>query len=295
MGGVGYPNHSAKQGTAKTIALLRNYRNHRGLLPDSMKIAHKWLYLYAGCTQFPLKDTKTPMPHLLEGWFSNLRKISPRQTKEISIDYWNSVRKLMKDARKAKPHIARGEDCYGMSNRYICFGQRKEPKSKKVGEYSFLPQVPSNVQDQFTKGIQELVSKMESIGQRVIRGLPDTALFKKIKKSCNLKSLGKGATTQVQFSIGYQYWSKIHCDQDYFYTLLSGLSKDPEDHNDILYYFCFPEYNFMVPMRSGDLLWFNPLVEHCCTNSSKKEAMIFSAYVSRKTVLTVASDKFENK
>jgi hypothetical protein len=220
-------------------------------------------------------------------------KISRRQTKEISVEYWDSVRVLMKDVRKAKPNISRGEDCYGMSDKYICFGQRKEPKGKKIGEYSFVHNVPLNVRHQFTKGIQELISKMEGVGQRLIHHLPDTELFQKLRKSCDLKSVGEGMATQVQFSIGYQYWSKVHCDQDYFYTLLSCLSGDSKDHSNILYYFCFPEYDFMVPMRSGDLLWFNPLVEHCCTNSSTKEGMIFSAYVSKKTVQTIASDKFK--
>ena len=74
FGGVGHPHLFAKQGTAKTIAFLRNFRNHQGLLPNSMKIAHEWLHLYAGCTNSPLQDTQTPMPHLLEGWFRNLRE-----------------------------------------------------------------------------------------------------------------------------------------------------------------------------------------------------------------------------
>jgi hypothetical protein len=74
MGGLGHAHLFAKQGTAKTIAFLRNYRNQHGLLPDSMKIAHEWVHLYAGCTKSPLQDTTTPMPHLIDGWFKNLRE-----------------------------------------------------------------------------------------------------------------------------------------------------------------------------------------------------------------------------
>ena len=70
----------------------------------------------------------------------------------------------------------------------------------------------------------------------------------------------------TQFSIGLEYWSCCHSDEDFFYTTLSCLSDNPDDFGEVLYYFVFPKWGVAVPLRSGETLAFNPLEEHCCTN-----------------------------
>ena len=92
----------------------------------------------------------------------------------------------------------------------------------------------------------------------------------------------------VERSIARGYWSKVHIDDDYFFTYLSVLSSHDSQYDDVLYYFCFPRYRIKIPLRTGDVLVFNPLDPHSCTNSKYDDAYIFSAYSSKKTVVTRA-------
>ena len=70
----------------------------------------------------------------------------------------------------------------------------------------------------------------------------------------------------TQFSVGRNYWSGVHTDNDYFFTLLSCLVANQENHDEVIYYFCYPEYKVAIPMKSTDLLVFNPMKMHCCLN-----------------------------
>ncbi len=107
-----------------------------------------------------------------------------------------------------------------------------------------------------------------------------------------LSSTEEGISTQ--FSVGRNYWSGAHQDKDYFFTFLSCLSAKQENHKEVIYYFCYPEHNLAVPLTSGDLIIFNPLKMHCCSNSRFDDAYIFSAYVCEKTVTTAGIKKLEH-
>lgn len=109
--------------------------------------------------------------------------------------------------------------------------------------------------------------------------------FLSIKEALDLPTVADRCCS-TQFSVGYNYWSKVHSDDDYFFTHLSCIAEDSQHHNDILYYFVYPEYKLMVPLKSGDLIVFNPTEKHSCSNPQHPGAYIFSAYVSTKTVMT---------
>jgi hypothetical protein len=112
--------------------------------------------------------------------------------------------------------------------------------------------------------------------------------FEELKKKFEIPSVvGSGLSTQ--FSIGLNYWSPVHTDDDFFYTLLSCTSDKVKSIDDVIYKFVFPEYNFYVYLRPGDIMIFNPLVKHCCTNPGAEDCYIFSCYVSKKTVLASVS------
>jgi hypothetical protein len=98
------------------------------------------------------------------------------------------------------------------------------------------------------------------------------------------KDLDKETSTRgfaTQFCVGVDYGSSIHIDNDFHYTSLSCLSYNMDD-NSILFYFVFPSYIVAVPMRSGDVVCFNPLIYHCCTDPTAHGVNIFSCYVSAK-------------
>ena len=120
-------------------------------------------------------------------------------------------------------------------------------------------------------------------------------MYQHLQDFFNIPHLSDGGYATA-LSIGYDYWSKVHKDLDYFPTSLSALAEESEDHDDILFYFVFPEYELSIPIRSGEILIFNPVLSHACTNPKYCSAIIFSAYVSKKTILTHLStcDKDEN-
>jgi hypothetical protein len=51
-----------------------------------------------------------------------------------------------------------------------------------------------------------------------------------------------------------------------------------------------PAYNADVPMRSGDILLFNPAVPRCLTDPRKAGVHVFSVFVSAKSMLTEVSN-----
>ena len=84
------------------------------------------------------------------------------------------------------------------------------------------------------------------------------------------------------------YHSVCHIDNDVNNSIISVLHEGIND-DDVIYYFVFPEYNLKIPLRNGDVLVFNPLVYHSCSDAIHKNAMIFSQYSSRKTFASRSS------
>lgn len=143
--------------------------------------------------------------------------------------------------------------------------------------------------------LRKLSGALEKITNRFGRHLFESQLMDELRQSIGLPSFSDGDKA-TQFSVGLEYWSVAHKDDDYYYTTLSCLSRKDTDHDKILYYFVFPTYKLAVPsMRSGDVLFFNPAELHCCSNPSTEHAVIFSSYVSAKTFntqYTVAKSSF---
>ena len=208
-------------------------------------------------------------------------------------EFWADVRESLKLAMTCKPNVKRGEDNCGVHSRYICFGYRKEQaKSGELGQYAFTPNCDADKESQITKRIAALVGKMENTATTLCSLLPEYSHFKKVQKMLSLPTVASGKNaTAMQFSAGRDYWSQAHTDPDYYFTLLSALSANPDDYKEILYYFCFPEYKLKIPIRSSELLVFNPAAVHSCSNCKFPGSYIFSAYVSEKTVMTAGIGK----
>jgi hypothetical protein len=143
-------------------------------------------------------------------------------------------------------------------------------------------------------GIGDIVSFLESASRSVFYSLQSSITFLDVKDKykipdmCDRKHLDKDTSTRgfaTQFCVGVDYWSSIHIDNDFYYIHLFCLSENTND-NSILFYLVFPSYRVAVPIRSGDVFCFNPLIYHCCTDLTKHGVKIFSCYVSAKTCIT---------
>jgi ectoine hydroxylase-related dioxygenase (phytanoyl-CoA dioxygenase family) len=140
-------------------------------------------------------------------------------------------------------------------------------------------------------GIGDIVSFLESALRSFLYSLQSSITFLDVKDKYRIpdmyahKDLDKETSTRgfdTQLCVGVDYWSSIHIDNDFYYNNLS----DNMDDNSILFYFVFPSYRVAVPMRSGDVVCFNPLIYHCCTDPTTHGVKNFSCYVSAKTCNT---------
>ena len=213
-----------------------------------------------------------------------LAKLSKRQCKDLN-KVWNVARDFLPTVRKWKDCITRTVD--GM--KMYCFGYRKNPKDEQLGQYSFKP----NCSPKHAKLISDFVVGLTK--EMFKKAKPMCSRLPEFKKMC--QAVGKfimstlGGTVFTQFGCGFEYWSHAHTDSDFFYTLLGGLATDGKK-DVVLYYFVFPEYGIKVPMKDGDLMFFDPLQYHCCTNQSRpKKNLIFSGYSSNKSVATDSHNK----
>jgi len=103
------------------------------------------------------------------------------------------------------------------------------------------------------------------------------------------------------------YFSGAHRDKDFFYCAFTVMAKGKAIKQGkkastypkglpVAHYFCFPEYGLAVAMRPGDVLWFNPLHYHCC--SQKTQAyddtdVYVSSWYLKTAVVAGNSNKIE--
>ena len=215
-------------------------------------------------------------------------KPSLRQSKEIAKrNEWNDTRQVFNMASKHKPNVNRGKKTKGANTVYNCHGYRKEPLDTINGKYKYKSNTPDSVIKTIDESVGNLVEKMEKVAAKMTSKMKNVKVIKKVKRELKLPAVSEkpeGIATQA--SLGQNYHSQVHVDRDMYYSLLTCLSGEDADHDEIMYYFCFPEYKYAIGMRSGELLLFNPLVYHSCSNCKFVDSFIFSAYVSEKTVMT---------
>ena len=110
----------------------------------------------------------------------------------------------------------------------------------------------------------------------------------------HLESVCEDIEGGTQFSVGRNYHSRCHIDHDYALSILS-VYNDSSDFNDIIHYFVFPDYDLKVPMRMNDVMVFNPLSYHSCSDPLDDRSYIFSQYTSQKTIFARASCHYNIK
>ena len=246
-------------------------------------------------------------------------KLSKNQANECmgGIGALNTIRKSFNLMKKLKPNQDRGKKTKGLSKSYKIFGHRKDQTTKLLGEY--ICNKLSNISDEICKTTSEIYCnlsyKMEKGARRIGNSLFETGVYEEVqihakvprvakdtskkgeakaKKSNGLDKFGeikKKDTIATALAVAENYWSFSHVDQDFYFTALSVMSRRTEDNGKVLQYFIFPKFKLMIPMRTGDILLFNPTITHSCSNPSLPDTFIFSSYCSNTTVLTAESNR----
>ncbi len=228
-------------------------------------------------------------------------KVARRQCEECmgGNKGWDKVREILKKMLKVKPNVGRGVSNGSVNEAYKIFGYRKDPLSSRIGEYTFKKGVDVELQEDLIEGIAKLCFDLETASSRIGNGLVESREYKEVKDFTKTPSVaGRNGKREQEkfataFSIGRNYWSKSHVDKDFYFTTLSVVVPNRKDHREIAYYFVFPQYKIAIPLRSGDIILFNPLLTHSCSNPRFEGTFIFSAYVANKTVLTQAVNTFK--
>ena len=102
---------------------------------------------------------------------------------------------------------------------------------------------------------------------------------------CNLL-LADGQVSRIWPSmvVGRNVFLNVHDDNDYSVGIVTVIAEEEEGaglSDDIICYFCFPTLGIAIPLRSGDLLLFNPRIPHCVSArvDGRKEAYCVSFYI----------------
>lgn len=205
---------------------------------------------------------------------------------------YRKIRRTIEKLGNYVPNVKRGDQRSGLCTKYNLQGTRKNPKDNKCGQYAFKPNTPEGIKQEVKEEVIELVCGMEKGAERIFQVMPETKAFRYKQALLELNTVGKTETSiATQFSSGENYWSQAHTDDDAFFSTLSCMSKKKEDDEKVMYYFVFPEYELKIPMKPGDVMVFNPLELHSCSNCRIKDSYIFSAYVSKKTFITTGMEK----
>jgi hypothetical protein len=223
-------------------------------------------------------------------------KVSESQ-KKIEPELMKIYDASLKGMLMTKPNVIRGALRNGLEEQYVCHGYRKNPLDRDIGEYSFNHGVSDDVKESLKEGVNLLVGEMEkrAMVEMNAANFNESAMFDDYIKMQyvygwpSVHEWGIG----TQFALSKRYASQVHTDADYYNTTLMVYDAEAEP-DEVLHYFCFPTYGFAIPMRSGDIIVFNPLVPHCATNPSRDTAMIYSCYVSKKTCNTVVANAMDS-
>lgn len=142
--------------------------------------------------------------------------------------------------------------------------------------------------------ISTLVKKLEhiSMGYITTELLVGILNINKMSGHGLLKLDGDKTTTiWPSIALSVNSYLNIHTDDDYFLSLCLNLTEEqPILESEILNYFCFPTKGVSVAIRNGDILLFNPLVEHCISSRVCKKKNVLGTTMYLKSAVVGGND-----
>ena len=165
----------------------------------------------------------------------------------------------------------------------MIIGERPTRLTSKNGVYVFKSHVTQNMKVKLEKTALNIVRHIQLNFNQVARFVEmEFSVMKQVIDRTTLNCIGHQATA---FSIGVNYHSPCHIDNDMYYTLATVIAPKEVSADEVIYYFLFPACQIRIPLQTADSFLFNPSLYHLCSNSKYDGCYIMSAYVFRKTVL----------
>ena len=195
--------------------------------------------------------------------------------------------KLLKRLSKDTKQTTRGNDREGETtntkSHYRCVGNQPQR-----GRHGLLETKIKNDKGRHTwNGIKKMVKRVEHISIQYL----SSPLLPGLVKARNAVPWRTFGDSSICASIAHSqdYSSAAHTDPDFFMSMFltyvdddEKLSLECEKH----IHFCFPTVGYAVALRDGDVLLFNPLYHHCCSQKEKgtKTVHVCSFYLKTGVV-----------
>jgi len=168
--------------------------------------------------------------------------------------------------------------------RHICVGSKVYRAAKGVNEYHHsMAKIDEKYQEiiyRYIKGVEQ--SFNEWVDTDIVRQVHD-AMQLVSAKAFAIPKIGK---TQIYsaFASGMNAYLNAHTDSDFTLGAVSLHTKHSYQYDDgILGYFVFPLRSLAVPLRQGDLLFFDSKEPHMLSSRCKNEDNIYAVSLYLKS------------
>ena len=211
---------------------------------------------------------------------------------------------------KWKPQVNRGKKRTAPGS-YTLDGWHKDPSGNDLVCYSWKSGTPQEVKDRCQVQFQKFEYALERACLAISNGMVEKAVMQDVKELIELPAAAAPPAITCRkriqdytedlfgtaLALGQDYWSPVHTDKDMHFTAVTFIGPpgmDKKDFDKEIHNFCFPEFKIRVPMRAGEILIFNPVFQHCCSNPRFQQSFSASNYTSLATVRERASQHLQN-
>jgi hypothetical protein len=192
--------------------------------------------------------------------------------------------KMLFECAGIKGNVKRGKNRLDLSELYMCFGFRFAYDGKKLECYTYKKGVDKATQDEYNAKISTIMDALWEIAFGKIDP-DDLNAMLSVAKLTGLYGVTMAKNgLHSQFSCSRNYMVRSHTDDDGMVGVICVLDPIKPNSRKTITHFIFPEFKLAFPLKSGDVLIFDPRVMHCSCNPRNQDAFIFSAYTSAKTV-----------
>jgi hypothetical protein len=208
---------------------------------------------------------------------------------------WDCHKRMFEVFMRVHTKLCRGIGAKGFFEVYVCHGARVD-RSCELGEYAFKPKTKPCDKKICNDGV---VSFIKEIGKKITVAIPPAELdafrsaFRLTGADTDLFQGEEGKTFWGSLVVSINGITKVHDDDDISHGAIGCIDLQNPTSREIITHLLFPDYQIAIPLRSGDLVVFDPRVRHCTTNPRNPKAVVFSAFNNSKTMSKYISEIME--
>ena len=224
---------------------------------------------------------------------------------------WQATIDMLKDST-ASPTVRHKH--HTSFNDFYCSAGLRLDQNGNFGRYALRSNITPSQEEELYDRINDIpqfvFTKMARVVPSQIIKNMEVALEEELQqqntstRDCAFRGKRNGQPSCfLQMSGGKNFWAAAHVDDDYTLSAVVAISRKAAQkttelfggsgiahrttytEEDVAFHFVFPEYGKAVPMRHGDVLFFNPSVVHCASCPRFDDVYSFALYTSQKTVL----------